>query len=150
MMSGSGSSAGTIWSMVSTRDHCTSYPARTSSVTRSSASSGWSSTISKCSFGATAGLPVGTVEDHPVQPDLLYRLEELVDVHGLDHVTVGPEPVAGGEIALLCRGRQHHHRNLSQHRVLLELTKHVDAVQAGHLLVQHHHAGQVGGVPGLP
>src|SRR4249919_284866 len=101
MTSGSGSRAGTIWSMVSTLDHWTSYPARTSSVTSSSASSGWSSTISKCSFGATAGLPMRTVEDHPVQPDLLYGLEELVDVHGLHHVAVGPESVTRGQVGLL-------------------------------------------------
>src|SRR6266704_4994664 len=79
------------------------------------------------------------VEQQPVEPDLGDGAGERLEVDRLDDVAVRAQPVRGGDVGLLARGREDHHRKAARALVVLEAPQHLEPVHAGQLQVEQDH-----------
>ena len=127
-----------------TRRADTSYPWRRSSCSTSSASSSRVLDQQEAELRrhglrhSRARLRRRLVEQHPVEPERLHRVDELVEVDRLDEVAVHAEVVALDDVALLARRGQHDDRERPQLVARPDLAQHLEPVDLRQLEVEQH------------
>src|SRR5690606_19626366 len=84
--------------------------------------------MARSGIGSTFDIRRG-VDHGPELAQGLDRPEELVDVHRLDHVGVHAQVPAPGQVALLARGREDHHRQAPQLVVGADPLQHLQPAQ---------------------
>src|SRR6266576_2253566 len=123
----------------STRRVAPVMPARRSSRSTSAASSATSSTIrTRTRSGITSARLL--VQEQPVQPHLGDGAREGLEIHGLDDVAVGTEPVCRRDIGLFLGRREHDDRQRARALIALESPQDLQPVHFRELQVEQNHA----------
>src|SRR3712207_12764 len=142
------SRAATKSSLFSTRWISQSMPPSTRSALTSSVSNGsssrwrmrsdWDTCITRASPRPLKGCRAASilpsrrrrrlVRDGPEEADVPDNVYEVFEAHRLDDVGVGAQVVAIGQISLLARRGEHHHRDPLQGRVGLQVVQHLEPV----------------------
>src|SRR6266850_2171760 len=123
----------------STRRVAPLMPARRSSRSSSAASSTTSSTIRIRTRSGIVSARL-LVQEQPVQPDLGDGAREGLEVHGLDDVAVGTQPVRRRDVGLFLGRGEHHDRQGARALVALESPQHLQPVHLRELQVEQNHA----------
>src|SRR5881628_309085 len=123
----------------STRRVAPVMPARRSSRSTNAASSATSSTIRTRTRSGIVSLWL-LVEEQPVQPDIGHGAREGLEVHGLDDVAVGAQPVRRRDVGLFLGRGEHHDRQRSRALVALESPQDLQPVHFRELQVEQNHA----------
>src|SRR5882762_1026267 len=113
-------------------------PARRSSRSTSAASSATSSTI-RTRTSPDIGSAWLLVQEQPVQPDLGDGAREGLEVHWLDDVAVGTQPVRRRDVGLLLGRGEHHDRQRARALVVLESPQDLQPVHLRELQVEQNH-----------
>ena len=87
------------------------------------------------------------IDPHPVRADAAHGLAELVEIHGLDHVTAGAEGVCRPDIGVLPRRGDDHDGDSSRPLVGLEGLEHLEAAHPWHLEIDKNHLWRRCGLP---
>jgi hypothetical protein len=69
------------------------------------------------------------VEKHLIQAQGTHGIRKLLEIHGLDDVTIHPQCIAGLEIMILARGGERDNGNVAGAFILLDAAEHFEPVQ---------------------
>src|SRR4051812_13165779 len=76
------------------------------------------------------------IDQRPETSQLFYRIQELLEVDWFDDIGIDSEFITSDQVLFLPRRGQHDNGDALEFRVRLHLTKHFQAIHAGHFQVQ--------------
>src|ERR1700690_862964 len=86
----------------------------------------------------------GALVDHqPIQAQSFDDLPELLEIDRLLDIAVNPQVVALNQVSLLAGGCHDDHRNRLGSRIILQFSKHLQAINSGQFQIEQNQFGRM-------